>query len=146
MMHTLQNDTFQIGVQEHGAELCSFKNTQTNLEYIWQADPAIWARHAPVLFPIVGKLKDNQYTYKGKSYTLPQHGFARDHAFTLESKTENSLTFLLQQSEASLNNYPFDFRLFISYRLEENALTVAYRVENPSDKNLYFSLGAHPGF
>ncbi|QMU29446.1 aldose 1-epimerase family protein [Adhaeribacter radiodurans] len=145
-MHTLQNNTYQISVQEHGAELCSFKNTQTNLEYIWQADPAIWARHAPVLFPMVGKLKNNQYTYQGKSYTLPQHGFARDQSFTLESKTENSLTFRLNQSEVTLANYPFDFGLFISYRLAENALTISYRVENPRKDSLYFSLGAHPGF
>ncbi|PSR52194.1 hypothetical protein AHMF7605_00990 [Adhaeribacter arboris] len=145
-MHTLQNGTFQIGVQEQGAELCSFKNNQNNLEYIWQADPAIWARHAPVLFPTVGKLKDNRYTYQGNAYTLPQHGFARDYSFALESKTENSLTFLLQQSEATLTNYPFSFRLYISYRLQENALTIAYCVENPGDSILFFSLGAHPGF
>ncbi len=145
-MHTLQNNSFQINVQEHGAELCSFKNTQTDLEYIWQADPAIWARHAPVLFPTVGKLKNNQFTYQGKSYTLPQHGFARDYAFTLKSKTENSLTFVLEQSEATLIHFPFSFRLCISYRLEENTLTVSYRVENPASTNLYFSLGAHPGF
>ncbi|QNF34248.1 aldose 1-epimerase family protein [Adhaeribacter swui] len=146
MMHTLQNSTYQIGVQEHGAELCSFKNTQTGLEYIWQANPAIWARHAPVLFPTVGKLKNNQYTYQGKNYTLPQHGFARDFPFVLESKIENALTFLLEQSKASLANYPFNFRLYIRYQLDENALTVSYRVENPNSHDLYFSLGAHPGF
>lgn len=98
------------------------------------------------LFPTVGKLKNNQYTYQGKAYTLPQHGFARDYSFTLVDKTENSLTFLLEQSGATLINYPFNFRLYIHYRLEENALTVSYRVENSSDKDLYFSLGAHPGF
>lgn len=146
MIHTLQNSTYQIGVQEHGAELCSFRNTQIHLEYIWQADPAIWARHAPVLFPTVGKLKNNQYTYQGKTYTLPQHGFARDFSFVLESKTENSLTFLLEQSEATLVDYPFNFRLYISYGLVGNALTVSYRVENSGNSELYFSLGAHPGF
>ncbi|RDC62199.1 aldose 1-epimerase family protein [Adhaeribacter pallidiroseus] len=146
MMHTLQNSTFQIGVQEHGAELCSFKNKQTNLEYIWQADPAVWNRHAPVLFPTVGKLKNNQFTYQEKAYTLPQHGFARDYAFTLDSKTENSLVFVLEQSEATLANYPFNFRLYITYQLQDNALTMSYRVENPANTALYFSLGAHPGF
>ena len=146
MLYTLQNSAFQIQVQDHGAELSSFKNLQTNLEYIWQADPAIWARHAPVLFPTVGKLKNNQYTYLGKPYTLPQHGFARDFSFRLESETENTLTFLLEQSEATLTNYPFAFRLYSNYYLKENTLNVSYRVENPGTDILYFSLGAHPGF
>lgn len=146
MTHSLQNSTFQISVQELGAELNSFKNTHTHLEYIWQANPAVWSRHAPMLFPIVGKLKDNHYTYQGKEFTLPQHGFARDQVFNLVSQTENTLTFALTHSPATLVKYPFEFELTITYRLEANRLTIGYQVANPGHNNLYFSLGAHPGF
>lgn len=146
MIHYLQNDTFTIGVQEHGAELCSFKNIATNLEYIWQADPAVWSRHAPVLFPIVGKLKNNTYEYDGHQYELPQHGFARDQEFTLVESTEDSLLFELHNTLDTIIYYPFRFTLLIYYKLEANSLTVSYSVKNTGDKDLYFSIGAHPGF
>jgi galactose mutarotase-like enzyme len=146
MIHYIQNENYTVGVQERGAELGSFRNILANLEYIWQADPAIWSRHAPVLFPLVGRLKDDTYEYQGQSYTLPQHGFARDQVFRVVDKSATTLGFELVDSPKTLLNYPFRFKLRINYRLEENKLTVDYEVQNTGSEDLYFSIGGHPGF
>ena len=146
MIHYLENQNYQIAVKTSGAELSSFRNKLENLEYIWQADPQIWPRHAPVLFPVVGKVPDGKYSYGGKTYELPQHGFARDMDFTLASQSETELIFELKESAETLAKYPFPFRLQVIYRLEGNALNIAYSVRNPGKSDLYFSIGAHPGF
>lgn len=146
MIHELQSGQYKIGVNEAGAELCSFLDKKQNLEYIWQANPRIWPRHAPVLFPIVGKLPDGKYTFAGKIYALPQHGFARDQNYKLIERTVSTLIFELTDSPATKVNYPFAFRLLLKYTLQENALTISYTVQNPADETLYFSIGAHPGF
>ncbi|MGV3585755.1 MAG: aldose 1-epimerase family protein [Adhaeribacter sp.] len=146
MIHYLENDNYKVGVKASGAELCSFQHKQTNLEYIWQADPQIWPRHAPVLFPVVGKLPGGKYSYAGKTYELPQHGFARDMDFELTSKKDNELIFELKDSEQTRAIYPFPFRLQIIYRLNENTLETIYAVQNPAETDLYFSIGAHPAF
>lgn len=121
-------------------------DTEQMLEFIWQADPQVWPRHAPVLFPIVGKLQDNSYSYQGQTYQLPQHGFARDEVFELVEEEANRLTFELRDSPATRRAYPFAFRLRISYELEGNTVTVRYGVRNPGDEELLFSIGGHPGF
>jgi len=146
MTHYLENETCRVGVKESGAELGSFKLKADNLEYIWQADPQVWPRHAPVLFPIVGKVPDGKYSYQGKSYEMPQHGFARDLDFTLVSQSINELSFELTDSDTTLAIYPFRFRLIINYRLQENTVAITYNVQNPADTTMYFSIGAHPGF
>jgi galactose mutarotase-like enzyme len=127
-----------------GAELCSFSGD--GIEYIWQGNPAIWNRHAPVLFPIVGRLKEDTYFVNGKSYQLPQHGFARDREFQVLSKSDTSVSFLLKSDLETLKVYPFQFRLIITYTLSGSSLKVKYTVENPSEENILFSIGAHPGF
>ncbi|KAA5549465.1 aldose 1-epimerase family protein [Adhaeribacter rhizoryzae] len=146
MLHYLENDNYKVGVKTAGAELSSFRNKQTNLEYIWQADPQIWPRHAPVLFPVVGKLPGGKFSYGGKTYELSQHGFARDLDFTLVSQSGKELIFELKDSEQTKAVYPFPFRLQIIYRLEGNALETTYAVQNPAEADLYFSIGAHPAF
>lgn len=146
MVHHLQNDHYQVSVKEAGAELTSFRSLRDNLEYIWQADPAVWPRHAPVLFPVVGKLPQGQYRYQGQSYVLPQHGFARDENFSLVNKTGHKLTFALNSSDKTLALFPFPFRLEIAYSLEENSLQTAYRVFNTGTGDLFFSIGAHPAY
>lgn len=146
MVHHLQNTQCRVTVQEAGAELTSFRDLATDLEYIWTADPAVWPRHAPVLFPIVGKLPEGKYRYKGKTYALPQHGFARDEKFDLVDQKPNALTFALTSSEKTLAGYPFSFRLEIAYTLTGNSLETAYQVRNTGPDEMYFSIGAHPGF
>jgi len=152
MQHTLSNDHCRVAINTKGAELTSFVRTdpQQNLpelEYIWQADPAVWSRHAPVLFPIVGKLPQDTYLYQGQEYKLPQHGFARDREFVLAHQTDTELTFELRADEESRKVYPFDFVLRITYQLRNLALTVRWDVLNPAaDQELLFSIGAHPAF
>jgi galactose mutarotase-like enzyme len=141
----LQSSMLSVTIKPLGAELCSVKNTK-GTEYIWQAQKDIWPRHAPVLFPIVGKLKNDSYTYQDQSFKLPQHGFARDLPFHLISSDESACTFRLKATQASKRTYPFDFILDITYKLQQNRLETVYRVQNPSSGPIYFSIGAHPGF
>jgi len=142
----IQNDRLRVGVKSHGAELFSLLDTQSGMEYMWNADPAFWGKTSPVLFPIVGTLRDNKYKFGGREYSLPRHGFARDMAFELRSTTPASATFALKSSEETLAKYPFKFRLDIGYTLEGTSLIVTYHVYNEGDGEMYFSLGAHPAF
>lgn len=143
--HFLKNELLNVIINEKGAELASLKSNGN--EYIWQANPKFWARHAPILFPIVGRLIDNEFTYHGKSYNMKQHGFARDSDFELIDTTNNSIAFELLSSEKSKEIFPFDFRLQVVYTVVQKSLKIEYTVINASEKNdLYFSIGAHPAF
>ncbi|GAB3016463.1 aldose 1-epimerase family protein [Cyclobacterium sediminis] len=144
-IHRLSFGQLEAQISTMGAECISLK--KNGLEFLWQANPKVWGRHAPVLFPIVGKLKDNQYFHNGETYTMGQHGFARDRNFELIEKTEQKLTMVLKADDLSKKVYPFDFELSIQYSLSENGMDVTYSVRNPSDnETLLFSIGAHPGF
>lgn len=144
-MITLKNQYLTVQVNEFGAELTSVKS-EDGAEYIWQADPAYWKRHAPILFPIVGRLKDNQYVYQGKDYHMTQHGFARDNQFQVTNQSQTAVTLVLTQNAQTLAKYPFNFELKVNFELKEHELAVHFTVTNPDDNELLFSLGAHPGF
>lgn len=147
MVYTLENEQCRVAVKSHGAELTSFiRKDLNNLEYIWQADPAVWSRHAPVLFPTVGRLPNDEYQHANQTYRLPQHGFARDQEFDLLSETPTELAFELRASEATRAIFPFEFRLVVSYRLTGTTLTVGWDVSNVGSAELLFSIGAHPAF
>lgn len=145
MEYQIENDQLIVKIKSKGAELFSIVSKQTKLEYMWGAEPA-WAKSSPVLFPIVGTLKGNTYTYQNKSYSLPRHGFARDEAFTVEHSQKESITFLLTSTIASLEKYPFHFELRISYHLKQDELHTTYQVNNSGSEEMYFSIGAHPAF
>ena len=132
MTVTISAGHLQATIAEKGAELQSLIDVNTNSEYIWQADPAHWGKHAPILFPIVGALKDNQYRYKGETYHLPRHGFARDMMFEVVEHKVDYVRLLLASSEETKSNYPFDFQLFVSYELGGDGLVVKYQVVNDS--------------
>jgi len=147
--YTLQNDQCRVRINSHGAELASFQRRDlADLEYIWQADPAQWGRHAPLLFPIVGRLPEDTYLYNGQSYKLSQHGFARDQEFMLIHEEETQLVFQLMASPASKAVFPFEFELRVIYELHGTTLTVGWKVRNPAaaPHELLFSIGAHPAF
>ena len=95
MTYTIENEKFSVSIDSKGAELCSMRSKKTGIEYVWQADPHVWARHAPVLFPIVGRLKDKTYTVGGKEYHITQHGFGRDLEFACTEQTDTTLAFTL---------------------------------------------------
>jgi galactose mutarotase-like enzyme len=140
---TISNSTISISVKHAGAELFSLQGNN-NKEYIWEGNPDFWGKHSPVLFPIVGTLKNNTYTIEGKAYELPRHGFARDMEFQLTDKTENSLTFSLESTAETLKKYPFEFELQLIYTLENSSLHLEYKVINKSSSKMPFSIGAHP--
>lgn len=144
MKYRLQSDKLSVEILSKGAELCSVQNTQKT-EFIWQAGLA-WPRHAPVLFPIVGRLKNNTYTFEGKSYKLPQHGFARDKEFLLTETSKNQCVFELRSDQSTKEVYPFDFLLRIGYVLVNSTLTCSYEIVNTGNQKMFFSIGAHPGF
>src|SRR5690606_37404394 len=146
MTYYLQNSELKVTVQSKGAELTSIIAKKNNLEYLWQADPAYWNRHAPILFPIVGRLKDNKYSYEGQEFELSQHGFARDLEFTVQQNDDTSLQCVLEYQTATYGKYPFKFNLEISYVLDAATISVIYKVKNTDQKEIYFSIGAHPAF
>lgn len=145
-MKTLSNDSLTIQVSPQGAELSSIVANATQKEYLWQADPAFWKRHSPVLFPIVGSLWNNEYRHNGITYHLSQHGFARDKEFELIKETDTELRFKLQESEDTLKLYPFPFYLEIGYRLAGNQIEIIWVVKNTGNEELHFQIGAHPAF
>ncbi len=142
----LANDHCRAAFAAGGAELTSL--AAAGLEYVWAADPAVWGRHAPVLFPIVGRLPDDTYLHRGRPYRLGQHGFARDAEFAVLRHTADELAFRLTDSAATRTAYPFAFELTITYTLRGTALAVRWEVRNPADapEDLLFSIGAHPAF
>ncbi|MFV5699225.1 aldose 1-epimerase family protein [Flavobacterium sp. ZT3R17] len=145
-MKTVIKNTFLTAtINNFGAELCSLKNN-FNKEYIWEGNPDFWGKHSPILFPIVGTLKNNSFDYDNKKYHLSRHGFAREMEFELIEKKENSATFSIQSSEETLKVYPFEFELQIIYTLESSNLCIAYKVINKGNSQIPFSIGAHPAF
>ncbi len=143
---TLENDHLKVRINEKGAELNSIISKDTGLEYMWSGDPAFWGKTSPVLFPIVGALKKDSYSYQNKLYNLSRHGFARDSMFQIVAQEEDSVIFSLSSTLASREKYPFDFELQIGYQLITDNLQVNYMVENTGPDVLYFSIGAHPAF
>ncbi len=143
-MVTLQNGTLTVCISTLGAEIQSIRDKNT--EYIWQGDGVHWSKHAPVLFPIAGRLKQDTYFYNGTAYSLPQHGFAREREFIVETQSETSVTFLLAGDAAKHPGYPFQFALRARYTLEGNSLRAETIVENLGDTPLYYSAGAHEAY
>ncbi len=145
-MITLENELLKASFVQKGAELQSLISKTSGLEYIWDANPKDWAKHSPVLFPIVGALKDNKYVYQDRAFNLSRHGFARDMEFELESKSADEIVFTLKASPETRAVFPFEFSLSLIYTLTTHGLGCSYRVYNPSDEDLLFSVGGHPAF
>ncbi len=142
---TLRTPQCQATFAAHGAELTSLVTLADGLEYIWPANPAVWARHAPVLFPVVGRLPQDRYCHHGQGYQLPQHGFARDRAFAVVRHSATELVFRLHHDASSRAVFPFAFELTITYTLRGAQLAVRWDVRNPAPAQpLLFSIGAHP--
>ena len=145
-MILLENEQIKLTFASKGAELQRIDSKITGFNYIWSGDPAYWAKHSPVLFPIVGALKEDKYRVNGKEYQLPRHGFARDLDFEYEYVNAAEILFTLYSNEQTLKVYPFPFVLHLRYTLAGASVTCRYEVSNPADKDLLFSLGAHPAF
>lgn len=142
MLYQLTNAECTVAISSMGAELKSVK--RGSIEYMWQANPEFWGRTSPVLFPIVGRLTNNTTLIDGRAYEITQHGFVRDMEFSCIEQSESSLLFCVSSNEQTLLRYPFDFELTIRYTLQKNELLVQWQVNNPNDKTMPFSIGAHP--
>lgn len=145
-MLSLENEFLKIWIKPKGAELKSIVKKDTHVDYLWGANPTIWGKSSPVLFPIVGTLKNNIYTYEGTNYELPRHGFARERIFQTEEKNVTSAVLLQTHDAETLKIYPFEFEFRIRYELEGKQLNVSYQVTNVGKKTMYFSVGGHPAF
>jgi galactose mutarotase-like enzyme len=145
-MFTIESSRLKVTIQAKGAELFSIFHQEHQVEYLWNADKAYWAKRSPVLFPIVGTLKNNTYFYKGKPYHLSRHGFARDRDFEVTAQSTHSLTFTISSDEDTLKVYPFPFQFSLIYTVKEEELSVTYSVHNKGSEDLYFSAGGHPAF
>lgn len=141
----ISNAYLSATIQHQGAELVSLKNKEGK-EYLWNGNPQYWGKHSPILFPIVGTLKNNQYEYEGTIYQLPRHGFARDLSFTIMEQSSTSVTLALESNTDTLKLFPFEFELQLSYSLVENTLVLGYKVINKNKTILPFSIGGHPAF
>ena len=144
-MKTLKNTALTLNISLHGAELTSIRDS-FGREFLWQADPAFWKRHSPVLFPIVGSLWDKHFRVNGREYEMGQHGFARDMDFRLVSEREDEMWFELNSSPETLAKYPYKFTLRIGYRLEDNKIHVMWEVSGDDSQTMWFQIGAHPAF
>ncbi|MCX5513064.1 aldose epimerase [Kaistia algarum] len=142
---TLSNGTLSAEIATLGAELQSLKDS-AGREWLWQADPAFWPRHAPVLFPIVGKAAGGKVRVGDKEYPIGQHGFARDSEFEIVEQTPSSVALRLIESTATRQHYPFDFELVMHYALEGTTLHQTATIRNPGGDSLPASFGYHPGF
>lgn len=146
MQTTISNSQLSVHIKSKGAELFSIKNNVSQCEFIWEGNSDFWAKHSPVLFPIVGTLKNNSYTFESKEYQLPRHGFARDLEFKIVHQTENEVTFSLSSDENTEKLFPFKFELQLHYILIDATLKLSYSVKNLDNKTIPFSIGAHPAF
>lgn len=141
---TISNSQLTATINTLGAELISL--VKNNKNYIWQVDETYWNKTSPVLFPIVGRLKNDSYSFNGKTYQLPRHGFARNMEFSFDKKSDSQVIFELNETEETKAMYPFTFKLLVAYTLIGNELVMEYFVRNQSDEVLPFSIGAHPAF
>ena len=141
---TIQNQAIKAVIKTKGAELSSLQKGGKN--YIWEINSEFWNKTSPILFPIVGALKNGEYFYEGNAYKLSRHGFARDFEFEVIENSENTVVFSLKSNEETLKVYPFHFELQLSYILEGNKLVVKYEIINRSSEKMYYSIGAHPAF
>jgi galactose mutarotase-like enzyme len=142
----IENEHLRASFASKGAELQHITGIDSGTEYLWSGDPTYWGKFSPVLFPIIGALKENIYHYEDQTYTLPRHGFARDMEFDSERVSEHELLFTLTHTAETLKVYPFEFILKLRYKLTAATLSCSYELSNPGSKDLLFSIGAHPAF
>ncbi|MBR4058811.1 MAG: aldose 1-epimerase family protein [Lachnospiraceae bacterium] len=146
MMYVLENDLARVTISTRGAEVQSFILKEDQTEYIWQGNPEIWAGRAPLVFPVVGRLKEDEYTFEGKTYHMGQHGFGSVSEFVVTEQERDEIVFSLKYNDITLQMYPFKFELQIRYSLKETTLTKTHTMINLDDKVLYYAIGGHDGY
>ncbi|MFB3170076.1 aldose 1-epimerase family protein [Neobacillus sp. 179-C4.2 HS] len=145
-MIVIENDWLKVDVLRHGAEVRKVMHKKNALDYMWTGDEAYWGRVSPVLFPIVGRLKEDHYELDGKTYKMSQHGFLRDVKFDVAEQTSTTVSFVFESLGRFVHVYPYEFKATIRYRLIEDSLIVQWQILNANKEEMYFSIGAHPAF
>ncbi len=146
MIVKIDNERIQVGIDTLGAELKSLQCIEDGHEYMWPGSETSWKGSSPILFPIIGAVNDDKYSYEGETYEIPSHGFGRRSEFSVTSQTFDSVTFSLVDNERTLEVFPFEFLLNITYTIKHDELIVSYEVNNRNSGDMLFSIGAHPGF
>ena len=146
MIFSIKNDFMKVSISDLGAEIVSLIAGEDETEYIWQGDEKYWLGHAPIMFPICGRLYEGKYTYLGKTYKMPNHGIARASVFSITAAKQDEITLTLRSSKETLEKYPFNFRFDVTFKLEDKSLEIIYSVKNEDTKELIFTLGGHPAF
>lgn len=145
MEFKISNEYLELVVSSHGAEKQSLISKETNISYLRDIDQ-YWNRHAPLLFPIVGKLRDLKTFINNKEYSMNQHGFLRDQEFELYSQTESELVLVNKFNEETLKKYPFEYKVLVKYTLDKKTLHTEFTVINEDYQVIPFNYGGHPGF
>ena len=143
MLHRIQFEDMTLTVNDHGSELCSF--TVSGREYIWQGENGSWMGHSPILFPVVGALKDNSIEYEGETLHIFKHGFAARKNFSVDRVDNDEIRLVLHADEETLAVYPFDFTLTVTFRIIEKGFSVTYEITNNGERTMPFCIGGHPG-
>ena len=145
-MILLENDILKVTINPMGAELRSVYHKVKEREYMWRGDAKYWGRVSPVLFPIVGRVKDGFYVYDGQKYELSQHGFLRDQQFEVLSNDASSVSFQYESKGSKLAVYPFEHAVVITYSLIADVVSITWQVFNKDTKTMYYGIGGHPAF
>lgn len=146
MFYKIENEFLTCEIDGMGAQLHSLVSKENGKEYIWQGNPDIWYGQAPVLFPVIGQLINDKYFYNGVEYTMPKHGLARKLPFNVKECEGARAVFSLESDENTLKSYPFDFEYLVTFELKGKSLVNTMTVINKTKGEMYFSVGAHPGF
>ncbi|MGI8385207.1 aldose 1-epimerase family protein [Robertmurraya sp. P23] len=145
-MITIESEWLKVDIESHGAEVRRVKHKKNGLDYMWTGDNKYWGRVSPVLFPIVGRLKDDQYQVNGQTYKMSQHGFLRDVEFSVLEQTATNASFIFESAGRFSDVYPYEFKAIIRYILQDDSLSVHWEIVNENEKEMHFSIGAHPAF
>lgn len=146
MTYEISNESLRVTIKSLGAEMTEITDVNSDRNYLWKAEEGICPVQAPNLFPIASAMLNDQYTYRGQTYTMPKHGFAKATEFEVVDQTQTSIVFRIEDSKETYKMYPFKFKLDIAYILEGKEVFVKYCVKNLDQDELYFSIGGHPGF
>lgn len=147
MLHTIQNEKLVCTIESNGAEIRSLKNKETGEEYIWQIDTTIWGSSSPILFPAIGKIKDDKITFNGKAYAMPKHGIIRNNnELSFEQHGISKCIFTLKSSDKTLEQYPFKFSFSVEFILIDNRLIMNYVIENQDIVPMFFACGGHTAY
>lgn len=146
MIHEISNENLSAKISSFGAELQSLVSKANDREYIWYGKKEVWSGRSPLLFPIIGRLLDDEYTLDGKTYCLEKHGFARRNEFHGEKIAENKARFTFSETSQTLEKYPFRFEMTVTFELDGKSIIVTHEIKNTNEKEMYFSFGAHPAF